>query len=140
VHARAELGLGHAAAAVALARRSVELAGRVRLIHGRGLPHLILALALEASGDHEAACEALGRAVDELDRSLGYLDRPSFRARFLARAEHRVIAELARAWLGRELAGAVLDEFADDGATATALAAFRVSATRSDTAPPAAGK
>jgi eukaryotic-like serine/threonine-protein kinase len=129
VHARAELGRGHAAEACALAGRAVALAGRVRLIHGRSLPHLILAQALEAAGDHAAACAALGRAVDELDRRLAFLDRSSFRARFLARAEHRAIAELAAAWLGRELSGAVLDELSDGGGTATALAAFRAPGT-----------
>ncbi|HWN72161.1 MAG TPA: AAA family ATPase, partial [Haliangium sp.] len=126
-HARAELALGHSSEACALARRAVDIAGRVRLIHGRSLPHLILAQALEASGDHEAACAALTRAADELDRRLAYLDRASFRARFLARPEHRAITELSRAWLGRELAGAAIDEFADGGATATALAAFGAS-------------
>ncbi len=109
VHSRAELACGHAVVARDLARRAVELAGRVRLIHGRSLPHLVLAQALDAAGDPEGARAVLRVAADELARRLSYLDRPSWRARFLARPEHGAIVDLARAWLGWDLTGDVDD-------------------------------
>lgn len=100
VLARALLGGGDAAGACEVARRAVEIASRVRLIHGRSLPHLVLARALHGIGDADGARAAIGTAMTELARRVGYLERASWRARFLARPEHRAIVHLARVWTG----------------------------------------
>ena len=67
------------------------------LIHGRSLPRLQLARALMASGAYDEAREIVGVAKAELDDRARYLDRSEWRQRFLAKAEHRELIELAEA-------------------------------------------
>ncbi|WP_428265930.1 serine/threonine-protein kinase PknK [Haliangium sp.] len=99
VHARALLALGQVERAQAQARASVTIAGQVRLIHGASLPHLVLAQALHAGGDHDDARAALRTAVATLAARAGKLERSGWRERFLAKPEHRTIQRLAEAWL-----------------------------------------
>ena len=68
---------------------------------GEALVRLAFAEALEASGDHRGACEAIAIGRTRLLERAGKLRDAEFRRSFLERvADHARTLALAAAWLG----------------------------------------
>jgi tetratricopeptide (TPR) repeat protein len=105
--ARALLGLGQSDDAVAVARRAVALLDALGgILQGEGLPYLVLAEALAASGDMAGARAAVTAALARLERRLARLPDPAWREPFLALPGHRDTLALARQWgVGEATAG-----------------------------------
>jgi hypothetical protein len=68
------------------------------LLQGESLPPLILAQALTAVGDGQAAAAAIADAAARLHQRAARLPVPEWRESFLAISENRLTLELARAW------------------------------------------
>jgi tetratricopeptide (TPR) repeat protein len=99
VHGRALLALGRAGEALARARAAIALLERLGgLLQGTTLPPLLLAQALEATGDTDGARAAMAAAITRLQRRAASFTDPEWRARFLALRDNRRTIELARAW------------------------------------------
>jgi tetratricopeptide (TPR) repeat protein len=86
--------------ALEAARASMDIVDAARVIQdGEALLRLVHAEALYATGDHERGRQAMSEAYTWLCRQAEQIENPAWRQSFLDRvAEHRRIAELARAW------------------------------------------
>jgi len=102
VLAEALLAGGRRAEALERAAEAAALLGSERLIEqGEALVRLVHAEALEANGDHAAACTAIADARARLLAHAARLPDERWRASFLARVpENARTLDLARAWLG----------------------------------------
>jgi tetratricopeptide (TPR) repeat protein len=99
VHGRALLALDRAGEALGRAREAMALVERLGgLLQGATLPPLLLAEALEATGDSSGARAALAAALTRLQRRAACFTNPAWRTRFLALRDNRRTLELARAW------------------------------------------
>jgi tetratricopeptide (TPR) repeat protein len=99
VHGRALLSLGRPREALERARQAMALLERLGgLLQGISLPPLLLAQALEATGDPAGARAALVTAIARLQRRAATFTNPEWRARFLSLRDNRRTIELARAW------------------------------------------
>jgi serine/threonine protein kinase/tetratricopeptide (TPR) repeat protein len=99
VHGRVLLTLGRPAEALERAREAMALLERLGgLLQGITLPPLLLAQALEATGDTVGARAAMVTAIARLQRRAATFTNPECRARFLALRDNRRTIELATAW------------------------------------------
>ncbi|ACY14484.1 serine/threonine-protein kinase PknK [Haliangium ochraceum] len=99
--ARALLALGQPQPAIQHAREAMRLLDQLGgLLQGESLPPLVLAQALHASGDHEAAIMAIRDAAVRLHRRAGRLPEPAWRTHFLAMPQNALTLQLAAAWAG----------------------------------------
>ncbi|WP_437929885.1 hypothetical protein WMF37_11805 [Sorangium sp. So ce291] len=100
--------------AVAEAREAMALLASLgKVEEGEELARLVYARALEATGDHPAACSAITDARDRLLATAARIDDPRRREGFLQNvSENAETLKLVREWLG---ASAVAPAFAADG-------------------------
>jgi serine/threonine protein kinase/tetratricopeptide (TPR) repeat protein len=97
--ARALLAQGRPQQALEQARNAMTILDRLGgLLQGESLPPLILAQALHAIGDRQAAAGAIADAATRLHGRAARLPVPAWQERFLAIAENRLTLELARTW------------------------------------------
>jgi tetratricopeptide (TPR) repeat protein len=100
VRARARLGLGERAAALADATRAMEiLTGLGSIYEGEAALRLTYAEVLDATGEHDAARAALKRAHAQLEKRAARISVPERRTLFLERVpEHARTRALMREW------------------------------------------
>ncbi|ACY16134.1 serine/threonine-protein kinase PknK [Haliangium ochraceum] len=112
LHARALVALGRAAEALPKAEEAMEHLRRFGgLLQGNALPPLVLASALDATGQPDAAREALNLALERLAERAARLSDPDWRARYVALPDHAATRALAERW---GLATSALDELLRD--------------------------
>src|SRR5262249_38041118 len=102
VRARVLLASGCVDEALCAAKESVaQLLSTGGSEEDESLPLLAHAEALEARGEHAAACDALRVARDRLERRAALIARSDWRESFLRRVpEHARTLDLARDWFG----------------------------------------